>query len=404
MNAKNRFYFIILSACFAVQSAHSAPLESKIFTPYFNMGVSQGAYLPSSGDFFSGAQMNMNVGVLTKIAKRHGLFALYGLNFAGQAFRFQDTSEFASKDLSHSFNFEYRWQILDFIRIRPSGAYGFNLTRTAANEIWGEGLYDSKSVGGGLAVDYTFGMWDKDGSVTLNWLYRQIKYPNYTDIIREFQGTDSQVELAAGLKDQKFNEYGLGMTWNDIFARFRYNMIDYNVERVVESNGTYGAQKQKDTNVILSGGTSRNLWIFEISPEISYSMHRSNQNFLLFQSATDPSPVFAANYYDYNDLGVNVPFFINLTKKWAVNFGLDWKRRSYDSRQPREGTNTFIAGSTQVNNYTTLSAGFRKKMNEVAAMYLTYSAVYATSNNKFQRYLPSNYNGQSVSLGFQLTY
>src|SRR3989338_2590399 len=105
----------------------AAPLENRIFTPYFDMGVSQGAYLPSSGDFFSGAHMNMNVGALAKITDKHSIFALYGLNFAGQAFRFQDTSEFDSKDLSHSFNFEYRWQILDYLRLRPSAAYGFNL-------------------------------------------------------------------------------------------------------------------------------------------------------------------------------------------------------------------------------------------------------------------------------------
>lgn len=385
-------------------AAFSAPLENRIFTPYFDMGVSQGAYLPSSGDFFTGAHMNMNVGALAKITEKHSIFALYSLGFAGQAFRFQDTSEFDSKDLSHSFNFEYRWQILDFLRVRPSAAYGFNLTRTAAGEIWGEGLYDSKSVGGGLAVDYTFGMFDKDATLTANWIYRQIKFPNYTDIIREFQGTDSQTELAGGLKDQKLSEYGAMLSWNKIFARFRYNMISYDNERVVQSNGVYGAEKQKDSNVILSGGFSRNLWIFEVSPDISYTLHRSNQNFLLFQSVTDPSPVFAANYYDYSEMGIALPFFMNLTKKLALNLGLDWKRRSYSDRQPREGTNSFIAGEKQTNNFVIFTGGLRKKMNEVSSLFLTYSQVVATSNNKFQRYLPSNYTGQSLTLGYRLTY
>ncbi len=404
MKRLSKYSLLAASALFTISRASSAPLESRYFTPYFNMGVTQGAYLPSSGDFFSGAQMNMNVGLLTKIAQKHNLFALYSLNFAGQAFRPQDTSEFDSKDLSHNFNFEYRWNVWKYIRLRPSAAYGFNLTRTAANEVWGEGLYDSKSVGGGLAVDYTFELFDRDGTLTGNWLYRNIKYPNYTDIIREFQGTDSQVELAAGLKDQKFNELGLMVNWSRFFARFRYNFIDYSNERVVESNGTYGAQKQKDTNVILSAGANQKVWIFETAPEISYTLHRSNQNFLLFQSATDPSPVFASNYYDYNETDLNLPLFLNFTKKWALNLGVNWKHRGYNSRQPREGTNSFIAGKTQSNDFVTLTGGLRKKMNEVASMFLTYSQVVATSNNKFQRYLPSNYTGQSISLGFQLTY
>ena len=402
MNAKKilaGFVFLLSGG-----TVFSAPLENRIFTPYFDMGVSQGAYLPSSGDFFSGAHMNMNVGLLSKITEKHSLFSLYSLGFAGQAFRFQDTSEFDSKDLSHNFNFEYRWKIWDFLRVRPSIAYGFNLTRTAANEIWGEGLYDSKSVGGGLAVDYMFGLFDKDATVTVQWLHRRIKFPNYTDIIREFQGTDSQVELAGGLKDQKFNELGASINWNKIFARLRVNSISFDNERVVQSNGVYGTEKQKDSNVILSGGFSHTLWIFEAAPEISFTRHDSNQNFLLFQSVTDPSPVFAANYYDYNEIGAAVPFFLNLTQKWALNFGLDWKRRSYKDRQPREGTNTFIAGEKQVNHFVVFTAGVRKKMNEVASMFLTYSTVVATSNNKFQRYLPTNYSGQNILLGFRLTY
>lgn len=348
--------------------------------------------------------MDMNVGLLTNIHEKHSLFSLYGLNFSGQAFRFQDTSEFDSKDLSHNFNFEYRWQALSSLRLRPSVAYGFNLTRTAANEIWGQGLYDSNSLGGGLAADYHFGMLGKDATLTANLIYRKIRFPNYTDIIREFQGTDSRTELAGGLKDQNFFEYGTMLSWNRIFTRLRFNLINYENERVVQSNGIYGTQKQKDSNVILSGGSAHQLWNFEISPEISYTWHRSNQNFLLFQSPTDPAPVFAGNYYDYNELRLGLPSFMNLTKKWALNFGVDWKRRSYRDRQPREGTNTFIAGKTQTNDFVVLTGGLRKKMNEVASMFFTYSLVTAVSNNKFQRYLPSNYSGHNLTLGFRLTY
>jgi hypothetical protein len=131
--------------------------------------------------------------------------------------------------------------------------------------------------------------------------------------------------------------------------------------------------------------------------------HRSNQNFLLFQSATDPSPVFAGNYYDYNEFRANVPFFLNLTKKWALSTGLDYQFRDYLSRQPRTAANTFDTG-TQKNNMFTFNLGIRKKLNDVSALTLTYGSVVATSNNHFERYLPYNYSGQSISLGYQLTY
>lgn len=383
--------------------ARSVGFESRRFTPYFNMTLAQGGYMPTKGDFFTGANMNMSVGLLSKITDNHGIFSLYNLNFAGQAFRFPDTQEFASKSLSHNFNLEYRWQMFDWLRLRPGIAYSINYTRTAAGEIWGQGLYDSKTTGGQLSVDYLYKLWDKDGSVTFTFLYRDVAFPNYTDIIREFQGTDANTELAGGLKDQILTEYSFNLYWSKFFARFRVNSMDFKNEKVVEASGLYGNTKQKDSNFILSGGFEGKLWIFEVTPEVAYTLHKSNQNFLLFQSATDPSPKFAANYYDYNELRLSAPLFVNLTKKWAVMGGLDYQFRSYSDRAPRDGNNQFTDGK-QKNNMVTFTGGFRKKMNEVSSVSLTLSSVVATSNNKFERYLPYNYSGQSVTLAYTLTY
>jgi hypothetical protein len=392
---------LILLALAAKASA--VGFESRRFTPYFNMGVSQGAFLPSQGDFFTGANMNMSVGLLSKISENHGIFTLYNLGFAGQAFRFPDTQEFASKTLTHNFNGEYRWQIFSWLRVRPGMAYTINYTRTAAGEVWGEGLYDSKSIGGQLSVDYTFQAFGQDSGITAQYVIRDVKFPNYTDIIREFQGTDANTELAGGLKDQRLTEVGVSAYWGRLFSRLRYNWIDFKNERVVDANGTYGNTKQMDSNTIFSLGFQQRLWIFELAPEASYNQHRSNQNFLLFQSATDPSPVFAGNYYDYNEFRANVPFFLNLTKKWALSTGLDYQFRDYLSRQPRTAANTFDTG-TQKNNMFTFSLGIRKKINDVSSLTLSYGSVVATSNNHFERYLPYNYSGQSISLGYQLTY
>jgi len=398
---KTVFSLIILSA--SAGRVNAVPMESRRFTPYFNMNLSQGGYLPTSGDFFTGANVNMNVGLLSKINENHQIFGLYSLGFAGEGFRFPDTQEFASKNLLHNFNAEYRWQINPAFRLRPGMAYGINYSRTAAGEIWGEGLYDSKSLGGQLAADYIFGMFGKNTTLSAQWLYRDIKFPNYTDILREFQGTDSNTELAGGLKDQTLNEISLSLYWSKFFGRARYNIINFKRDEVVGSNGLYNGDKQRDTNMVLSGGFEGSLWIFETSPEVSYALHHSNQNFLLFQSATDPSPKFAADYYNYSEAHLALPFFVNFTKKWALNLGLDYQFRSYSSRQPRDSYNQFTDG-TQKNNMVSLTAGFRKKLNEVSAMTLTFTSVVATSNNHFERYLPYNYTGQSVSLGYQLTY
>lgn len=382
----------------------AVPAESKRFTPYFNMNMMQGAFLPTKGDFFAGANVNMSAGLLSKITDSHSIFALYDLGFSGEGFRFPDTKEFGSKELSHNFNGEYRWQIFDWLRARPGANYGFTYSRTAANEVWGEGLYDSKTTGGQLAVDYLFDFFNRNAVFTFLGAYRVVKLPNYSDIIREFQGLSSNSELACCLKDTKAMEGTFSFTWNKAFGKIRYLVNDYEKEKIVESNGKYGTTAQKDTRVILNGGFQGKLWIFETSPNITYTQYRSNQNFLLFKSATDIAPTFASSYYNYSELGFAVPLYMNFTKKTALSGAFDYKRREYTNRRPRDGANNFISGELQKNNMVTLTAGLRRKLNEISAMSITYSSVIATSNNKFEKYLPYNYSGQSIAVGYHLTY
>ncbi|MBI3012565.1 MAG: hypothetical protein HYY63_02960, partial [Elusimicrobia bacterium] len=234
--------------------ASAVPAESRIFTPYFNMSMMQGAFLPTKGNFFAGANVGMSVGLLSRITEKHAIFALYNLGFSGEGFRFPDTKEFASKELSHNFNGEYRWDLFDWLRIRPGASYGTNFTRTAAGEIWGSGLYDSKVYGGSLALDYKFGLFGQNATLTGQGVYRVLDFPNYTDIIREFKGLSSNTELAGTLKDQKGMEANASFAWSRFFSRIRYAITTYDNEKVVESNGTYGTRAQEDTKVILEGG------------------------------------------------------------------------------------------------------------------------------------------------------
>ncbi len=400
--------YFILSGLFLFSVLNSnylgaVPAESKRFTPYFNMSMSQGAYLPSKGNFFAGANLGMSVGLLSKISENHSLFALYNLGFAGEGFRFPDTQEFASKDLSHNLNGEYRWQVTRWFRLRPGAGYGINYTRTAAGEVWGEGLYDNKSTSGQLAGDSLFDFFGRDGVVTVQGTYRILQFQNYTDIIREFKGLTANQELAGNLKDQHVVEGLLSVSWYKLFVSLRQGSYSYDNEKVVESNGTYGARAQEDVRTSLNGGFRGKLWIFETAPNATYTRYRSNQNYLLFKTATDISPVFQPNYYDYNEFAAEAPLFINITKKWALSGAIDYKRRDYTQRPPRDGNNVFTSG-TQSNNMVTVTAGFRKKLNEISAMTLTYSSVIATSNNRFEKYLPYNYSGQGVSIGYHLTY
>ncbi|MBI4051527.1 MAG: hypothetical protein HY400_03375, partial [Elusimicrobia bacterium] len=380
------------------------PESKRRVTPYFNMTLSEGTFIPSKGDIFTGGQMNTHMGVLWNIRENHSLFGLYNFKYTGPAFQPQDGREFQDRSISHAFNFEHRWKFHNMLRLRPGLALTREFRRTGANEAWTEGLYNMNSLGGQLALDYLFDYEESPGLITFQWLYRQLKFPNYTDLLREFQGAGSASELSGGLQDQKLQQISVRPSWNKYFLGVSYSWQSYDSEKVVESNGVYGSTAQKDTNTSFDFGFNQRLWRFELMPSVAYTLHRSNQNFLRFAFFGDTSPVFIAQNYDYNELNFTIPLDILLTKNLALSGGWGLVLRSYTDRPPRDSTNNYLTGEKQKNTLSTLSGGLRFRLNEISLMRLTYSLVVASSNNHFERYLPYNYTGHNLGLSFQLSY
>ena len=376
--------------------------DSKIFTPFFDMTLTEAGYLPSEGNIFSGGNINTQVGLLSKITQADHLFALYNFNYAGPGFAPQDSRQFTDRSMSHGFNFEYRRLVLDNLRVRPGVSIPREYRRTGANEAWKNGLYNMNSSGGQLALDYTFDQ-EKNGIVTLQWLMRSVKFPNYTDLLREFQNAGNTAETSGGLQDQTMSQVSLRPGWNNFFGGLTYTVQNYENQKVVEETGVYGNDKQKDTDTSMDFGFHHKLWIFEMYPMISYTMHRSNQNFMVYKFLGDTAPQFGDKYYDFNELAFSVPVDLNITSKWAVGGAMNVTRRAYKNRMARDEANNFTA-SKQVNTMSTLTGSIRKRINDVAMVRLFYSLVVASSNNKFEQYMPYNYTGNSFGISYQLSY
>ena len=381
--------------------------DSRIFTPYFDMTLSEAAFLPSEGNLFSGGNINTQVGLLSRLTEKDNLFALYNFNYAGQGFAPQDSRQFTDRSMSHGFNFEYRRNLTDRLRVRPGVAFSREYRRTGANEAWKNGLYNMNSAGGQLAADYLFDE-AKNGYVTLQLLYRAVKFPNYTDLLREFQDPANTASVNGGLQDQTMGQVSLRPSWNKFFGGVTYTVQNYKNQKVVELTGVYGDTKQRDTDTALDFGFHHQLWIFELYPMVSYTMHSSNQNFMKYKflgatSLANGDVQFAAKYYDYSEMNLSVPLDLNITSKWAIGGALNLTRRAYGKRLARDANNYFTT-SKQINTMSTLTGSIRKRINEVAMVRLFYSLVVASSNNKFEKYMPYNYTGNSFGLAYQLSY
>ena len=397
----------------AVNSYAAVSEDSKIFTPYFDMTLLEAAYVPSEGNIFSGGNINTQVGLLTKITAKDSIFGLYNFNYSGPAFQPQDSKQFTDRSMSHGFNFEYRRSLGEKFRVRPGVSYMTDYVRSGANEAWQNGLYNMNSKGGQLAADYNFDF-DRNGFLTAAYMVRKIAFPNYTDLLREFQNADNTAETSGGLQDQSLTQFSLRPNWNGFFAGYTVTQQNYKHQMVVDAHsGIYGATKQKDKSTTFDGGFRQKLWIFDLSPMLSYTIHRSNQNFLRYKSAlatgfanmADGSNdiTMVAKNYDYNELAFSVPVDLNVTGKWAIGGSINVIRRAYTDRGARDVDNNYTVAK-QKNLMSTLTGSIRKRMNDVATMRLFYSLVVASSNNKFEKYMPSNYTGNSIGVAYQLSY
>lgn len=393
---------VLLTAVPAANLFAAAAEDSKIFTPFFDMSLTEAGYLPSEGNIFSGGNINTQVGLLSKITQKDYLFALYNFNYSGAGFAPQDGKQFTDRSMSHGFNLEYRRFIIDNLRVRPGVSVGREYRRSGANEAWKNGLYNMNSAGAQLAVDYTFDE-ERNGIVTGQYLMRAIKFPNYTDLLAEFQQAGSQGNIDGGLNDQSMTQISLRPSWNRFFGGVTMTSQEYKNQKVVGAGGVYGTSKQKDTDTMLDFGFHQKLWIFELYPMVSYTMHKSNQNFMVYKFLGDTSPQFGEKYYDFKELTFSVPVDLNITSKWAIGGSMNVTRRAYDKRMARDSDNNFTA-SKQVNTMSTLTGSIRKRINDVAMVRLFYSLVVASSNNKFEQYMPYNYTGNSFGITYQLSY
>jgi len=403
---------VFLTAVPAAGLFAAAPEDSKIFTPFFDMTLTEAGYLPSEGNIFSGGNINTQVGLLSKVTQKDHIFGLYNFNYSGAGFAPQDSKQFTDRSMGHNFTIEYRRSLGDKFRVRPGVAFGRDYSRSGANEAWKNGLYNMKTAGLQLAGDFMFDP-EKNGILTATYLSKSVKFPNYTDLLREFMDPANTAAANGGLQDQTLKQVSLRSGWNNFFGGVTYTQQDYKNQKVVANTGVYGDSKQKDKNTALDFGFHHKLWIFEIYPMISYTMHRSNQNFMRYKylgavssgNLLDGSaPVtFVAKNYDYDETTLSVPLDLNITGKWAIGGAFNMVSRTYTKRGKRDGDNNYLGGK-QKNLMTTMTGSIRKRINETAMVRLYYGLTVASSNNKFEKYMPNNYTGNSFGLMYQLSY
>ncbi|MFN3967211.1 MAG: hypothetical protein ACK4JE_05900, partial [Endomicrobiia bacterium] len=269
------------------------------------------------------------------------------------------------------------------------------------------GLYDYNRIGGLIGTEKEFEKFKLGGSID----YHYLEFPNYTDLLKEFQSATTEAETEAGMQNHNIIQIRGDILYGLNKLNLGFALQSYTKQKVitdkVQSDGTYYSDTlQKD--IIISLSAERTQKISEkivLTPNISLKIRDSNQNYLHFESAGSTIPVsYQSNYYDYTQIVLSLPVSFGLSKKWDFVFSPEFDYKFYSDRQPRDVDNQFIEGEKQTIFLTLLTFGFLKKATEVSSLSIFYTYQTQSSNMKFEKYLPYNYDGHFIGLKYAITY
>lgn len=445
-----RFFLAILAACFLVAPAWAqeeaapakpepaatgvsgdaeapgaedpAPAEpepaARPLTPYYNFGLTEGLSLPSIGNFFFGSNLESTLGGQVAIAPEHSASGVYTIEYSGPGIRSEDDREFAERTLDHQVGLGHQWKITDRCDLKTRLAFLNEYRRTGANEPFGQGLYDFWSFG----VEEEFAARAGYGVVAglglgLSW----VGFPNYTDLLNEFQMAGTGAETAGGQQDYTRFQVSPEARYKDAGRMWvSWSLQSFRNAKVLTEQGTYGSETQADSTLGIGGtwkfrltpSESRFPGVVAADPQLDVSIKNSNQNFLRFAGFGAATFDFVPDYYSYTKYDFKAPVRWAFEGGTAMFFvpGLIYKR--YASRPPRnadgtyqhEGNNPNQPAKQQWNQTLLLSWGVSFPTHRFAAWTLAYTWHLQKSNNHFEKYLPSNFSGHLISLGLNIGY
>jgi hypothetical protein len=390
--------FLIVIFFSVINLSSAVRLDDRKFINYIDISFLEGINF-EKGSSYGGGNINSSVGFLYDFNEKNSLALDYMLSYSGPYISYENRF-LDERIMNHGAMLEYSGRAGKSLRIRPHIYFGSEYRKDSSIGDFKDNLYNNNTKGLGLAVDYYPG---NDRTFTTYVIYRKIEFPNYTDLLYEFLNPGVATEIGGGLYDNNLYRFGAKLMNGKIFYSVDYTMQRYINQKVIKSDASYGNDKQRDDEAEFKIGIEHNISKFYFYPSVNYIIHSSNQNFLRFKSFTDVEPVFIGDAYDYKEIGFDVPSYFKFIGL-DVNLSAGFKSRNYSKRPPRNTDNDYILSDDENDRMFSLSLSATRKINDLASFIFYYSFVKSTSNNKFEDYLPYNYSGHSLGIGYKISY
>jgi hypothetical protein len=384
----------------------SASAEVKI-APYYSLQFAEGAAIPTKGDWMFAINLASDMGLIVQPSETHRFIGFYEIKYDGPGLRRQEGEKFTDRAMDHVIVLRHHYKLNEEYTLKSQIDYMTEYKRTGTNEIWGSGLYDFNRYGGALTLERKL---TPAFSAAMTQQYHYMEFPNYTDLLAEFQAGGESSESSTGKQNHHLYQTDLALRYRQTKFSVNYVLMAYTKQKVVaetvQTDKTYySGTLQRDAVLSFSIEHDRNFWNrLLVSPQGTVRLKSSNQNYQHFAVATSSVPVrYIGSYYDYNEFSVALPCSVVLNKRWDFFFNPEWDWKMYLNRPPRDADNTFLDG-TQRNDMVIVSVGFTLKPNDITRTSFFYTYQGQSSNMKFEKYLPYNYSAHFFGVSFNYTY
>jgi hypothetical protein len=348
-----------------------------------------------------------DIGVMVQLSPAHRLVGFYELKYTGPGLRREEGEKFTDRAMDHILILRHHYALSPVYTLKSQIDYMTEYKRTGSNEVWGTGLYDFARCGGAAYLSRKF---SPVLSAEVSLQMHVLDFPNYTDILAEFQAAGESTESSTGKQNQAVYQVGGSLTYGRSKLTLDYSLTNYHKQKVivetVQADGTYySGTLQQDRSFSVDMQYDMSFWQqLAVSPQVRFKTKVSNQNYQHFTTASSTVPVqYIGNYYDYSQITLSLPISLHLTSRWEFLVTPEWEQKYYAHRPPRDAENLFTSG-TQQNNLFMLTLGFAYKPNAVTKTTFFFISQQQSSNMLFEKYLPYNYIGNFFGINFHYTY
>ena len=305
-------------------------------------------------------------------------------------------------ELSANLNLRLIKKIRPDFKLKYKVGYKLDYLRETKDEDWGDGLFDYNKWTAGAEAEWK--NIKKIDTMQLAFDYYTVSFPNYSTLAESAFGkevsTDAAVSPGKSVLDfsaaEIFHRSDILLEQNLLLSyTVAFNLKNFPEQKIIKSDGSFGADKRSDLKLDLSALYSRYLpdQKFSWGIKSSFASNSSSQNHYDAERYQ-----YISSYYDYSEFKIG-PVISKKINSVDLDANLLLGSKTYSGRLTQDAQGNYL--SSKVGNTLTLIslAGHYPVSKEIKA-HLLYNWYKQSSNMKYEQVYRYNFTTSNIMLNF----